>query len=213
MSKGCPFPVAGPETGLRVLRGMVRERSLLAALEMMRAEVGPAFQITLPGFQPAVLVGPDSNRQILVSQRGDFHWRSPADPVTKLLRHGLLVEDGEQHACLRVQMEPVLQKPQVIQHIPMMQALTGRVLAGWKDGSIRDMLVEMRLSPLAVGHGPALARLLPRWKQRWCWPAFCSSLNWQAAGGKHGRTWVRRSNRILVSFCAFTAGDSATVTW
>jgi cytochrome P450 len=125
-------------------------------MEIMRAEVGPAFQIELPGFRPAVLVGPESNRQIMVSQREHFQWRSPSDPVTKLLRHGLLVEDGEAHACLRAQMEPVLQKPQVGRHIPAMQSYTDRLLAGWTDGSIQDMLVEMRRAALLIFMGVLL---------------------------------------------------------
>jgi cytochrome P450 len=167
MSHGEPLPVAGPETGLKVLSGLARERSLLTALEIMREEVGPAFQITLPGFQPAVLVGPDSNRQIMVSKRQHFNWRSPTDPVTKLLRHGVLVEDGETHAYLRGQIEPVLQKPHVIQHIPAMLAETDRVLDEWVDGTVQDMLVEMRRAALLifmstlldVDFGPDLERM------------------------------------------------------
>jgi cytochrome P450 len=151
-----PLPTAGPETGLTVLKGLARDRSLLTAMEIMRDEVGPAFQITLPGFRPAVLVGPDSNRQIMVSRREHFRWRSPSDPVTKLLRHGVLVEDGEKHDCLRAQMEPVLQKSQVVQHIPAMQATTDRVLADWADGSVRDMLVEMRRVALLIFMGTLL---------------------------------------------------------
>ncbi|MCB9445425.1 MAG: cytochrome P450 [Ardenticatenaceae bacterium] len=151
-----PLPVAGPETGLTVLKGLARDRSLLTAMAIMRDEVGPAFQITLPGFQPAVMVGPDSNRQIMVSQREHFHWRSPSDPVTKLLRHGVLVEDGEKHDYLRAQMEPVLLKPQVMPHIPAMQAYTDRVLANWADGSVQDMLVEMRRAALLIFMGTLL---------------------------------------------------------
>lgn len=153
MTGGCPLPEAGPETGLHVLKGLARERSLLTALSIMRDEVGPAFRITLPGFQPAVLVGSDSNRQIMVSQREHLNWRSPTDPVTKLLRHGILVEDGESHARLRGHMEPMLLKPQVIHHIPAMIAYTDRVTAGWKDGAVRDMLVEMRRLALLIFMG------------------------------------------------------------
>ena len=156
MKDSISLPTAQPETGLTVLKGLAHDRSLLTAMEIMRDEVGPAFQITLPGFRPAVLVGPDSNRQIMVSQREHFHWRSPSDPVTKLLRHGLLVEDGENHACLRAQMEPVMQKPQVIHHIPAMQAYTDRVLADWTDGSVQDMLVEMRRAALLIFMGTLL---------------------------------------------------------
>ncbi len=154
MSK--PLPIAEPETGLTVLKELARDRSLLTAMRIMRDEVGPAFQITLPGFQPAVLVGPDSNRQIMVSQSECFHWRSPSDPVTKLLRHGLLVEDGEKHARLRAEMEPIMHKRHVVPHIPAMQEYTDRVLADWTDGSVKDMLVEMRRAALLIFMGTLL---------------------------------------------------------
>lgn len=153
MKDSCPLPVAEAEVGLKVLKGLARERSLLTAMEIMREEVGPAFQITLPGFQPAVLVGPDSNRQIMVSQREYFQWRGPSDPVTKLLRHGVLVEDGKRHDILRAAMEPVLQKPQVVRHVPDMLAYTDRVTKNWRDGSVVDMLVEMRRLALLIFMG------------------------------------------------------------
>ncbi len=153
MTTGCPLPEAEPETGLHVLRGLARDRSLLTAMSIMRDEVGPAFRITLPGFQPAVMVGPDSNRQIMVSQREHLSWRKESDPVTKLLRHGVLVEDGDSHACLRGHMEPVLLKPQVVHHVPAMLAYTDRVTAGWADGATPDMLVEMRRLALLIFMG------------------------------------------------------------
>ena len=156
MSNICPIPAAEQETGLHVLKGLARDRSLLTAMAIMRDEVGPAFQITLPGFQPAVMVGPDSNRQIMVSQSENFLWRNPADPVTKLLRHGLLVEDGETHAGLRAEMEPIMQKRQVMPHIPAMQDYVDRVVDSWTDGSVQDMLVEMRRVALLIFMGTLL---------------------------------------------------------
>ncbi|RMD49364.1 MAG: cytochrome P450 [Candidatus Thermofonsia bacterium] len=150
------LPIAKPKTGLRVLKGLARDRSLLTAMAIMHDEAGPAFQITLPGFKPAVMVGPESNRQIMVSQREHFHWRSPTDPVTKLLRHGILVEDGESHAARRAEMEPVMQKRHVLPHIPAMQAYTDRVLDSWEDGSVQDMLVEMRRAALLIFMGTLL---------------------------------------------------------
>jgi cytochrome P450 len=167
MTTACPLPEAGPETGLKVLRGLARDRSLLTALSIMRQDVGPAFRITLPGFQPAVMVGADSNRQIMVSQREHLSWRKESDPVTKLLRHGVLVEDDDSHACLRGYMEPVLLKPQVVHHVPAMLAHTDHVLDGWRNGATHDMLVEMRRLALLifmgtlvdVDFGPDLERL------------------------------------------------------
>ncbi len=150
MSGGCPIPEAQPETGLKVLRGLARDRSLLTAMEIMHADVGPAFRITLPGFRPAVLVGPESMRAVMVSQQEHFRWRSPTDPVTALLRHGVLVEDGAEHDRLRALMEPPLHKPHALRQVPVMQAQTDRVLNGWADGSTQDMLVEMRQVALLI---------------------------------------------------------------
>ncbi len=150
------LPKADAAAGRKVLKGLAQTRSLLTALEVMRDEVGPAFRITLPGFRPAVFVGPQSVRQIMVSHRQQFHWRSPSDPVTRLLRHGLLVEDGNAHDCMRAAMEPALQKPLLPQHIPAMQAHTDRVLAQWSDGSLQDMLVQMRRVALLIFMGVLL---------------------------------------------------------
>ena len=78
--KGCPFPIADGETGLQVLKGLARTRSLLTALTVMQDNVGNVFQVNLPGFRPAVMAGPEANRLIMVSERQHFSWRSPSDP-------------------------------------------------------------------------------------------------------------------------------------
>lgn len=145
-----PLPVADEKLGLDILKELIRERSLLVALEMMHEHVGDAFQITLPGFQPAVLVGPETNRHVLVSNREQFLWRTESDPVTRLLRHGLLVQDGKDHQCLREVMEPVLQRPFVLPHIPEMVRYTDELSAHWPDGGTVDMLVEMRRLALLI---------------------------------------------------------------
>lgn len=144
------FPTLSGLPGLAVLRAMGRERSLLAGLAAMHKHLGNAFQITLPGFKPIVFVGPESNRHILVSGREDFLWRTESDPVTGLLRHGLLVEDGESHDCLRAVMEPTLQRGAVNGHVDAFWSCTATVTDGWADASEVDMLVEMRKVALLI---------------------------------------------------------------
>ncbi|MBX3052248.1 MAG: cytochrome P450 [Caldilineaceae bacterium] len=144
------LPTLSGLPGLAVLRAMGRDRSLLAGLAAMRQHLGNAFQITLPGFKPIVFVGPETNRHILVTGRDDFLWRTESDPVTKLLRHGLLVEDGESHDCLRGVMEPTLQRAQVNGHIDAFWECTTTVTDGWTDGDTVDMLVEMRKAALLI---------------------------------------------------------------
>jgi cytochrome P450 len=150
MEDARPLPVADSRTGLEILKGLARERSLLTALSLMHRYVGRAFRITLPRFQPAVFIGPESNRQILVSNRLELRWRPEGDPVTRLLRRGVLVVDGEEHDRIRALMEPALQRPRVLEHIPAFWRYTDQVTEGWRDGETRDMLVEMRRIALLI---------------------------------------------------------------
>lgn len=155
---GCPFPVADGETGLQVLKGLMKTRSLLTALTIMQDKVGNAFQINLPGFKPVIMAGPEANRQIMITERHRFSWRSPSDPtlrsgqdpVTRLLRQGVLVVDGELHDELRSLMNPPLQRPNVLPHIGQMWRSTDQIAEAWKDGESRDMLVEMRKIALLI---------------------------------------------------------------
>jgi cytochrome P450 len=147
---GCPFPVADGETGLQVLKGIARTRSLLTALTIMQDKVGNVFQVNLPGFRPAVMAGAEANRLIMVTERQRFSWRSPNDPVTRLLRQGVLVVDGELHDELRGLMNPPLQRPNVLPHIEQMWRSTDQIAGAWKDGDRRDMLVEMRRIALLI---------------------------------------------------------------
>jgi cytochrome P450 len=135
---------------LEILKAFARERSLLAALRLMNEHLGTAFQITLPRFQPAVFVGPESNRQILVSQRSSLQWRPEGDPVCKLLRQGVLVIDGAFHDEVRGWMEPALQRRNVSAHIPAFWRYTDQVTQTWRDGEQLDMLVEMRKVALLI---------------------------------------------------------------
>ncbi len=144
------LPVAGSDTGLKVLHGLMKDRSLLTALQVMHQQIGDAFQITLPGFQPAVLIGPEANRQILVTDRHKLLWRNETDPVTHLLGHGVLVVDGVEHEYLRNYMDPLLQRRHVIPHIRAMWRYTDDVTATWVDGERRDMLVDMRRVALLI---------------------------------------------------------------
>ena len=145
-----PLPIAEPRSGLQVLRGLARDRSLLTALALMREHVGPIFQITMPRFRPAVFVGPDANRQILVTARDQFSWRNETDPVVRLLRRGVLVVDGEEHDHYRGIMDPPLQRRNVLPHIPAFWRYTDAVVDTWADGSTQDMLVEMRKLALLI---------------------------------------------------------------
>ncbi len=145
-----PLPAAAAEVGLKVLIGTLRDRSLLTALRLMYDHVGHAYRVTMPGFQPAIFIGPAANRQILVTDRARFKWRSRNDPVTRLLRQGVLVIDGAFHDDVRGQMDPVLHRKHVLPHIEAMWRYTDDVTQAWRNGETRDMLLEMRRVALLI---------------------------------------------------------------
>ncbi len=162
-------PTADSQAGFHILKGLVRDRSLLTALALMHGRLGNAFQITLPGFRPAVFVGPAASRAILVEERDALLWRNPHDPVTHLLQQGLLVLDKGAHRQMRGQMEPTLQGQQVSRHVAAFSHYTDQVIQSWADQSSCDMLVEMRRAALLILMGtlfkvefaPEMQRLWP----------------------------------------------------
>ena len=146
----CPLPQADSRTGLRALQALWEIRSPLGALAVMQKEVGNAFQLKLGSFAPAVFAGPDYNRQFYVTGREQLKWRSPRDPVTRLLRQGVLVVDGELHDSLRAQMDPSLHRAAVLQHVNAMRTYTDVILAEWESGQTYNMLDEMRRIALLI---------------------------------------------------------------
>ncbi|HEX2622357.1 MAG TPA: hypothetical protein VHL11_19495, partial [Phototrophicaceae bacterium] len=102
------IPVPAPQTGLRALRAMLRDRSVLAGMQTFHNEMGDVFRLILPGFNPIMLVGPEACHFVLVEARQHLRWRMESDPITNLLMHGLLVEDGDMHDQLRHNLNPAL---------------------------------------------------------------------------------------------------------
>ena len=137
------------QTGRDALHSLLREGSPLGPLKVMAEQVGRFFQIPIPGFRPFVVFGPEANRKILVTERNKVLWRN-TDPVTDLLRRGVLVVDGEEHDHYRELMEPPLHPSQLSNYTQMMIDQTDRVSSMWKDGEIVDMLVESRKIALLI---------------------------------------------------------------
>ncbi|GAB4530913.1 MAG: hypothetical protein Kow0063_09610 [Anaerolineae bacterium] len=148
MSK--PIPTPSPQTGRRALQAMPRERHPLAAMQVFHDELGDVFRPQLPGFRPVVLVGPEAARFVLLDARDHLLWRNEADPVTHLLRRGVLVVDGEEHERLRRAMEPALQRRALDSYVDVMVRRADQVSAAWPDGGQVDMLVEMRKIALLI---------------------------------------------------------------
>jgi len=164
-----PAPRLNSSAGLSALRELFGPRNFLGSLSAMRRELGYIFSPALPGFSPVVLSGPDASHYALTVGRPHLIWRNESDPVTGVLRHGLLVEDGASHDDLRRAVMPSLHRQQVAASIGSMWVRTNQVLDTWRPGATCDMLVEMRRAALlilvdALFHAditPHLDRLVP----------------------------------------------------
>src|SRR5512133_3663891 len=132
-----------PETGRAALHSLLKEGSPLGPLKVMAKQIGQFFQIPIPGFRPFVVFGPEANRKLLVTERNRLLWRN-TDPVTDLLRRGVLIVDGEEHDHYRGLMEPSLHPSRLPGYTQMMIAQIDHVTSTWKDGQTVDMLVEGR---------------------------------------------------------------------
>lgn len=145
-----PIPTPSGEVAWQALQAIVRERSVLTALEAIHQGLGDIFQLPLPGFQSVMLVGPEANRLVLVEEREQLLWRSEGDPVTNLLRHGVLVVDGEAHDSLRRMMNPALHRKMITGYVDTMWQATDQISDQWADGATLDMLAEMRKIALLI---------------------------------------------------------------
>ena len=143
-------PAPGGREGRAALRALLRERSLLAALQTLHVRMGDIFRMSIPGFAPIMLAGPLANRFLLVHARRSFKWRTPTDPITRLLGHGLLVEDGNEHDHLRRLVSPALRRSALGQYVPAIWARTEQTCSRWRTGQYVDILPEMRRATLLI---------------------------------------------------------------
>lgn len=145
-----PIPSPSPQTGLRALRAIFRERTVMAALEVIHNDLGNVFRVSAPGFNPVIMAGADACRWILVEAKDDLLWRMETDPITQLLSHGLLVEDGDAHDSMREHLNPSLHRRMVECFISVMLRRTDQVIDSWIENTTIDLLVESRRMALLI---------------------------------------------------------------
>lgn len=142
-------PVPDARVSRHALASWGRDGSILGALSSLHHNLGNIFRIPLPGFNAVILAGAEANRFVLVEQREQLLWRMEGDPVGRLLRNGLLMQDGASHDRLRAVMNPALQRLQVASYTETITHYTDDVSASWDDVP-RDFLVEMRRLALFI---------------------------------------------------------------
>lgn len=144
------IPAPDLATARQAARTFARDRHVLGALEAVHDVLGDLFRLPLPGFDSVVAVGPEANKFILTESREHFLWRAESDPVTRLLRQGLLVTDGAFHDELRQAMTPALHRSLFEHFTEVMWRTTDRITSTWREGEQVDLLVEMRRIALCI---------------------------------------------------------------
>ena len=177
--------------GLSALKAMRRGfGGILPVLEMVRAELGDVFQLTLPNFNPVVVASPAAIKDITVTQRDAFRWQPSTDPVGKLLRRGVLVTDGKLHHHLRSVMEPSNQRGHFLPKTDAIRTATDQIIDTWRAGQTIPLLDEMRKIALLVFEQMYFSHnLLPELDS--IWQPMLDALEYISPG-----MWVIRPNTV-----------------
>jgi cytochrome P450 len=175
------IPTPDTHAAWRAAQALQRHGHPLAALEALQRQLGDVFTLPLPGFHSVILVGPEANRFLLVDARERLRWRSEHDPVTQLLRQGVLVTDGARHDELRQAMSPTLHRTMFDGYLPLMWQSVDHVTAQWSAGARIDLLTETRRIALLILTSTLFSDdFAPR--QDDLWPAILRTLRYIAPG-------------------------------
>lgn len=145
-----PVPNPTPQTGLRALRAIVQNRSVMPALSVFHAETGDIFRLSALNFSAIMMAGPAACKFVLADHADSFLWRLDSDPITELLIHGVLVEDGQSHDTIRKQLNPSLHKQMMTRYSAAMVRRTDQIIDTWAEGQCVDMLEESRKMALLI---------------------------------------------------------------
>lgn len=145
-----PLPKPTPTAGLQALRAMFSPEGTLGAMRVFHQTTGDVFQINVPGFTPILMIGEEACRWVLREAKDDLRWRIEPQPITTLLGHGVLVEDGAAHDLGRDAMEPALHKQMCLGYGASMRPGVDAVSGRWGDGASVDMLEEVRKMALLI---------------------------------------------------------------
>jgi len=122
----------------------------MSALSVFHAETGDIFNLSAFTFNAVMMAGADACKFILTDQRDAFVWRIENDPITELLIHGVLVEDGASHDQIRGQLDPSLHKRMMTQYAVAILRRADQIIDTWADGQQIDMLDEARKMALLI---------------------------------------------------------------
>jgi cytochrome P450 len=136
----------------RWLSGSLKElrRDRLAFWTHLARTYGDVAAVRLGSRRLMLVSHPDAIEEVLVSKARHFtkHFALRLNPL--VLGKGLLTSEGDFWLRQRRLIQPAFQRKQLTGFGPMMAAYTRRLLDGWRDGEVRDILPEMMRLTLEI---------------------------------------------------------------
>jgi cytochrome P450 len=148
-----PVPYPPGDTSFRQspARAGTMLRDPLSLLLDAYARYGPVFTLRLLTSKVVVLLGPEANHHVLVSNQSNFSWREGSMAnLIPLLGDGLLTIDGEFHRRSRKIMLPVFHHDHIAAALDTMVDETERAMRDWRVGERIDLYVRTRKLALRI---------------------------------------------------------------
>src|SRR3954452_24840432 len=115
------------------------------------ARYGPVYTLGLFTSKVVVLLGPEANHHLLVSNAKNFSWRQGSMAnLIPLLGDGLLTIDGDFHRSSRRIMLPAFHHERIAGYRTVMEEEARRGVEGWRDGGTLDVYAWARRLALRV---------------------------------------------------------------
>jgi cytochrome P450 len=141
---------AGPKA--RLITGHLHDfrAGSLEFLALCAREYGDFVPLRM-GFKKILLVSdPDAIEEVLLTRSRDYHKHFGLKMTTMLLGNGLLTSEGDFWLRQRRLAQPAFHRDRIQAYGRVMVDHTREMLAGWRDGDRRDLVVEMMALTLRI---------------------------------------------------------------
>jgi cytochrome P450 len=144
-----PYPPGDNSVSMRRTGAMLRDP--LPILLDGYDRYGPVYTLRLMSSKVIVMLGPEANHHLLVSNQPNFSWREGSFAnLIPLLGDGLLTIDGDFHRRSRKIMLPVFHHDHIAAALDTMMEETERAMRGWHAGQRIDLYVWTRELALRI---------------------------------------------------------------
>ena len=133
-----PFPPGDTRFSLARTSGFLRDP--LSLLLDAYDRFGPVFTQRVFHQNIVIVLGPEANHHLLVSNAKNYSWRhGHYGDLTPLLGDGMLAIDGAFHRLQRKAMLPMFHRERIARSQELMNAEVDAALADWEDGKRLDL--------------------------------------------------------------------------